>query len=312
MNVRYHCRISTLALLGSLALSASAAPADSQARETSSNAVSFIRFVSTNDHAGRVETAIKSYRNPNGIEVTLFSAVHIADAEYYRNLQRRFRQCDALLFEMIRDETPDEAAPEIDTAHPISQLQIGMKKLLALEFQLDAIDYSAANFVHADLDPETFFRLQQERNESLFGLMIRLMLEEQARINAGEATPINSFALLVALMNPDRGYALKLMLGQQMDQLERMLAGIDDSDGTDGTGSVIVSARNEHAVKVLQEQINRGRRRLGIFYGAGHMTDFERRLTQLGFQPVREQWITAWDIRPQRTSTPVTPQRAEE
>jgi hypothetical protein len=304
MNIRRLSQVSTLALLSSAAIATLTAIAEPQIHTAPTNSTSFIRFVSTNDHAGRVETAVRSYHNPDGVEVTLYSAVHIADAEYYRNLQQRFRQCDALLYEMIRDEAPDDTAPEIDTAHPISQLQIGMKRLLALEFQLDAIDYSASNFVHADLDPVTFLRLQQERNESLLGIMIRLMLEEQARINAGEATPVNSFALLVALMNPDRAYALKLMLGQQMDQLERILAGIDDSDGADGTGSVIVSARNEHAVKVLQEQIAQGRRRLGIFYGAGHMTDFERRLTQLGFQPTRSEWVTAWDIRPRKNTAP--------
>jgi hypothetical protein len=297
MNVRLLRPIPTLTCLSlGLALSfAVGAPADPP-----TDALSFIRFVSTTNHAGRVETAVRTYQDTRGAQVTLFAAVHVADAAYYQQLQRRFRQCDALLYEMIRDEAPNPATAEIDTAHPISQLQIGMKRLLALEFQLDAIDYSATNFVHADLDPETFYRLQQERKESLLGLMIKLMLEEQARINAGEATPVNSFALLAALMNPDRAYALKLMLGQQMDQLERMLAGIDDGDGS-GDGSVIVSARNEHAMKVLQQQIAAGRRQLGIFYGAGHMTDFDRRLLQLGFQPVRAEWITAWDIRPRKS-----------
>jgi hypothetical protein len=97
-------------------------------------------------------------------------------------------------------------------------------------------------------------------------------------------------------MNPDRGYALKLVLGRQMDQLEAMLAGIDQ--GPNGQESVIVGARNEHAVRVLQEQIRLGRRRLGIFYGAAHMPDFQRRLEKLGFERSSEEWITAWDIRP--------------
>jgi hypothetical protein len=56
--------------------------------------------------------------------------------------------------------------------------------------------------------------------------MIRVMLEEQARLNAGEGTTVSSLGLLLALKNPDRGYALKLVLGRQMDQLEKMLAGI--------------------------------------------------------------------------------------
>jgi len=257
---------------------------------------SFIRFLAEGPTAGRVETAVKNYRHPDGITVTLFAVVHIGDAGYYQELQRRFQDCDVLLYEMIRDAGPAQVPLEIDTAHPVSQLQIGMKRLLALEFQLDAIDYSPANFVHADLDPQTFARLQAERQESLFSLMIRVMLEEQARLNAGDGTTVSSLGLLMALMNPDRGYALKLVLGRQMDQLEKMLAGIE-SDG-DGQGSVIVSARNAHAMTVLQDQLQRGHRRLGIFYGAAHMVDFEERLVRLGFQAADQEWLTAWDIRP--------------
>jgi hypothetical protein len=257
---------------------------------------SFIRFVAEGTTAGQVETAIKSYRNPDGVTVTLFAVVHIGDAGYYEELQRRFQKCDVLLYEMIRDAGPTQVPLEIDTAHPVSQLQIGMKRLLALEFQLDAIDYSPANFVHADLDPRTFARLQAERQESLLSLMIRVMLEEQARLNAGDGTTVSSLGLLMALMNPDRGYALKLVLGRQMDELERMLAGIE-SDG-DGQGSVIVSARNAHAMSVLQDQLQLGHRHLGIFYGAAHMADFEERLLRLGYQATDQEWLTAWDIRP--------------
>jgi hypothetical protein len=259
---------------------------------------SFIRFVPADAKTGRVETAIKTYRNSDGIEVSLFSAIHVADRSYYEDLQRRFKDCDALLYEMIRDNPDGSPQPDVDTANTISQLQIGMKKLLGLEFQLDVVDYSPKNFVHADLDPGTFFRLQDERNESFLSLLVRLMLEEQSRINTGEGTTVSSFGFLFALMNPDRAYALKLVMAQQMGELERMMAGIDD--GPDGKGSVIVSARNEHALKVLQKQIDTGKRRLGIFYGAGHMVDFQERLLNSGYRPIREEWIPAWDIAPTR------------
>ena len=47
------------------------------------------------------------------------------------------------------------------------------KRTLDLEFQLDAIDYEAKNFIHADLDAETFQQMQswQEiRRRLLIGL----------------------------------------------------------------------------------------------------------------------------------------------
>jgi hypothetical protein len=80
-----------------------------------------------------------------------------------------------------------------------------------------------------------------------------------------------------------------------MEQMEAMLAGIDR--GSDGQGSVLVQGRNEHAMRVLEHEIKQGRRKIGIFYGAGHMPDFERRLEALGFRKSAEHWLVAWDIR---------------
>ena len=100
---------------------------------------------------------------------------------------------------------------------------------------------------------------------------------------------------MFALASDDRGHQLKFLLGQQMGQMEDMLAGINQT--ADGKGSAILSGRNEHAMKVLAEQIEKGRKKLAIFYGAGHMPDFEKRLLEQGFKPVGEEWQTAWDIR---------------
>jgi hypothetical protein len=233
----------------------------------------------------------------------LFAAVHVADRVYYQELQRRFGDCDALLYEMIRESGDRPTGGAVPTDNPLSQLQIGMKRVLELEFQLEAVDYSPSNFVHADLEPDAFFKLQRERQESILGLLLRAALEEQARAEASGKSALDSFHLLMALMNPDRGYALKLVLGRQMSDLENLVAGIDR--GQEGQGSVLVSARNERAMEVLREQLSHGRRRTGIFYGAGHMPDFHRRLIKAGFSEERAEWLPAWVIgpRPQSATT---------
>jgi len=242
---------------------------------------------------------VRTYTNVNHQSVALIAAIHVGDPAYYAKLQALFKSYDALLYEMIRDRDAD-VTEKVNSDHPISQLQIGLKNALGLEFQLDALDYTPTNFVHADLDPETFARLQGEKGETILGLMLRAMLEEDARQRSGQGQALHPLQLLWALASGDRAHALKLLLAQQMDQIEATLAGIDR--GSDGQGSVLVSGRNEHAIGVLRDQLQRGKRKLGIFYGAGHMPDFERRLGQLGFQPAEEQWLTAWDIRKKRSS----------
>jgi hypothetical protein len=257
---------------------------------------SFLRFESEKPGEGQVSTALRTYRRADGVEVALVSVVHVGDRAYYEELQAILDGYDALLYEMIRD--PDvQPGARVDTDNALSRLQMGMKVMLALEFQLEAIRYDRPNFVHADLDPDTFFRLQAERGESLMGLMLRVMLEEHSRQTGNPQATLNGFQLLMAFLSPDRAHALKLVLGQQMDQMESLLVGIDQ--GQDGQGSVLVSGRNEHAIRVLEQQIEKGKRNLGIFYGAGHMPDFERRLKAMGFEAKDGRWLVAWDIRRQ-------------
>jgi hypothetical protein len=264
--------------------------------QTPTNAVlgSFIRFQAEGQNEGRVETAVKTYARADGVTVTLFAALHVADRAYYDQLEEKFERCDTLLYEMVRD-TEVEMTTQVGTDNPLSQLQIGMKRMLGLEFQLEAIDYTRPNFVHADLDPDTFFRLQEERGESILGLMFQAILAEQARQANNPQATVSGLQLLMAFFSSDRAHALKFLLGQQMEQMEAMLAGIDR--GADGQGSVLVQGRNEHAMGVLDREIKLGKRKVGIFYGAGHMPDFERRLEALGFKRTHEDWLTAWDIR---------------
>ncbi len=260
---------------------------------------SFIRFEQTGAQRGRLLTAVRTYTNANHQSVALIAAIHVGDRAYYAKLQELFKSYDALLYEMIRDDDADVAA-RIRSDHPISQLQVGLKNALGLEFQLEAVDYTPTNFVHADLDPETFARLQGEKGESILGLMLRAVLEEEARQRDDPGRSLQPLQLLWALASGDRAHALKFLLAQQMDQIEATLAGIDR--GADGQGSVLVSGRDARAIEVLREQLRRGKRNLGIFYGAGHMPDLERRVEQLGFQRAGEQWLTAWDIRKRRSA----------
>ena len=78
------------------------------------------------------------------------------------------------------------------------------------------------------------------------------------------------------------------------DQVEKLMAGIEA-----GKGSVIVAERNKVALKVLTEEMARGRKHLGIFYGAAHLADMEQRLLAMGFQREKLEWVTAWDLPPE-------------
>ena len=254
----------------------------------------YIRFVPLGDDGGRLETAVATFERPDGVRVSLVAAVHVADRSYYEALNRSFEKLDALLYEMVKPEgvvpRPGERSGNI-----ISILQHGMKDILGLEFQLDVIDYTRSNFVHADMDSATFERLQAERGENLFTLMLRAITEDFKRQAKGDVSDeINGFELLAAFLSRDRARALKLLLGRQFQDIENKLSGLEGDQGT-----VILTERNKVVIDVLRRNLTDGKKDIGIFYGGGHMPFLEKKLTEdLGFKPKEKKWLVAWDMSP--------------
>lgn len=287
-------------------LLASAALADATTRPAKRPVSEFLRYTDLPGGAGKLEVAIVSYRNPKtGQTIDLVGAVHVADAAFFHALNERFDGYDAVLYEMVRSrEESGPPQPGRRSGHPIGSMQVTMTKLLDLTYQLDEIDYRKPNFVHADMDAETFFERQEARGESFGTLMLRSMLNELNRPHKTKdgrtiSPDIQGMALMGALLSPDRPRQLKLVLGSQFHDMDAQIAGIEGPDG-----SVILSERNAAAMKVLREQLADGKKRVAVFYGAAHLKGMEKELVgPMGFEPAKTVWLTAWDIPPAPPTT---------
>jgi hypothetical protein len=261
-----------------------------RAEEPATNAKTpeFLRFVDDHKGGGKLETAIATYRNEAGVTVHLVAAIHIADKSYYDGLNKTFKKYDSVLYEMVK---PKDAAPpkpgEERSNSMISVIQRFMKDTLDLKFQLDEIDYTAPNFVHADLDAETFEKMEEERGESIWSLMLSQMLKQMANPPENQQE-IGIGDLFAALTSPDRARQLKLLLAKQFGDIEDQMSSFG--------GTVLITERNKACFKVLDKQIADGKRNLGIFYGAGHMGDMEKRLTDMGFHRTGVEWRLGWDL----------------
>jgi hypothetical protein len=249
-----------------------------------------------------LQTAIVRYTRPapaggtpqQPVEVDLIGAVHIADIAYYKQLNERFKQYDALLYELVAPEgTVVERGRGASNAHPIGAMQNGIKSLLELDHQLEQIDYTKPNLVHADMSPDQFLQAMKDRDESFLQMYFRLLghaLAHQSEMTAkGESL---DFELFSALFATDRPRRLKIALAKQLAEMESLMIGFGGENG-----SVIITDRNKAALKMLQQQLAAGKKRLGIFYGAGHLDDMDRRLRKdFGLEPVSITWLTAWNL----------------
>ena len=258
------------------------------------------RFLRVRRNADReplaMETAIVRYVGPDGkggkVAVDLIGAVHIAEKSYYEQLNRRFSQYEAVLYELVAPEgtrIPKGGVQRV--GHPIGGLQRGMKTLLRLEFQLDCVDYTPRNFVHADMTPEQFAASMKRRGESFTQMFFRMLGQGLARQAKTPAANSNA-RLLAAFLSPDRGLQLKRMMAEEFEDMEATI-GVLEAAG----GSTIIAERNKKALSVLDQQIKAGKRRLAVFYGAGHLPDMERRLIeQFGLKRDGTEWLAAWSL----------------
>ena len=278
------------------------AAADAPDADRQATAADFIRFKSDPNGGGVLQTSIVRYADDSGDTVDLIGAIHIADHAYYELLNERFKGYDSLLYEMVKPKDVDLARRAEGQGggggggglNIIHVLQKTMQTVLDLSYQLDDVNYRAENFVHADMDLETFTRRQDETGQGFLEMMIKQMLNGMSNPQkADDAVQPPSFLEIMDAFNaPDRARRLKLLFAQQLSHADDMMEQL-----TGDQPSVIVDERNAAAFKVLDQRLAGGEKHLALFYGAAHLKKMAGMLQDRGFHEVGEpEWLTAWDM----------------
>jgi hypothetical protein len=252
-----------------------------------------------------MQTAIVHYvpaqstgRSGSGVSVDLIGAVHIGDIAYYRKLNQQFSQYDVLLYELVAPEgTKVPLGRGTSNAHPIGAMQNLAKDFLELNHQLEYVDYTRPNFIHADMSPDEFAKAMEDRHESFLQMYFKLLGTAMAQqSNMAAKGNSNDIDLIGALFSSDRPRRLKIILGKQLSEMESLMVSFGGDEG-----STIITERNKKALAVLKTQMASGKKHIGVFYGAGHLTDMDKRLrNDFHLQPASITWLTAWDLAPKK------------
>ncbi len=155
--------------------------ADEEKASVSTEDAKYLRFSETDSQA-LLETASVKYTHPDGTTVELIGAVHIADKPYYKTLNDQFKKYDALLYEMVGgdpENPPSKEDLQSNKNNLMRTLQSSFGRMMKLDFQLDHIDYTAKNFVHADMSYETFTKRQKAKGENLLSMMLKAQSQEK-------------------------------------------------------------------------------------------------------------------------------------
>ena len=262
----------------------------------------FIRYTNDRTGGGTLQTSIVRYENEDGVTVDLIGAVHVGDQAYYDLLQERFASYESLLYEMVMPKGANPAARNRPAEDPplamqlIGSLQKAMQLALDLEYQTQALDYSPKNFVHADMDLETFMQMQSDRGEGFLQMMIDNMLKSMNKPQDPDYQPVSMLEIMDAMSAPpaDRARRLKLLFARELSRAEDLTDMLEGDEG-----SVILTERNKVAMEVLDQRIEIGEKNLGVFYGAAHLPGMEKLLEERGFHMVGEpEYLVAWDMTP--------------
>ena len=272
---------------------------DSEASKEKAERPSFLRIKkSEKGDPESLQVAIARYSFDEGefkgAYVDLIGAVHVGTKEYYQELNNRFKTYDALLYELVADPSANKPDKRADRGgfNPLGALQKGMKDVLELKFQLDEVDYSPANFVHADISGEDFLEDMKQRGDSFVGMFARMMGAGLAAQNSKRGSTQQAEMIAAALAKDT--IKLRRVMAEQFESMDSQMAGMADKNGK----STLLTERNTKAFQVMEKEIKAGKKKLAIFYGAGHLLDMHQRLLRdYKTTQTKLEWLDAWPLK---------------
>lgn len=256
----------------------------------------FIRVVEDEKQA-QLQTSITTYRKGD-TSITLIGAIHIADEDYFQALNKEFTKYPVLLFELIGGENaaktlngkPGEKEEAADgrPAEGLRGLYGSFASTMQLAEQIDLIDYTKENFVHADLTMAEYQKLTEGKSDEVLAFALQTSVKG-SEISGKPFGGMDMGLVMRAILSGD-STGLKLQYMTLMEQGDESTAALTGKN-------LVISDRNDKCFAVLAEQRKKGAQKIGIFYGAAHFPDMERRLLADGFEQVQHDWLTAWHVK---------------
>jgi hypothetical protein len=289
----------------------------------SPTALAFIRTQAMPEQISGLQTLSQQYVPANGVGpiIWLIGVAHLGTKEYYGDLQKRLDSQTSVLFEGVGGDELTKGA-KLDTD---SGLQSQLARALGLVFQLDAIDYQRPNFHNSDLTPD---RLNQaiarravpkpgEKGATLPEPADPAPTSTQREAGTtpkvdnqtykmlmdalhGEGEMAETMGNMTALIGstPEMRETTKLMLLEALGQAGELLdLAKSMSPELKDLFEVLITERNAEVLTQLESQVQKlgAAQSVAVFYGAAHMDELAKRLTEnLNYKPATQLWDTAF------------------
>lgn len=244
------------------------------------------------------------------VQVDLVGAVHIADKSFYDELNALFKEYEVVVFELVMDPDVDiaevirqekELKKEKRNFNPlnfISYIQEDAAKALGLSYQMDGIDYLAPNLTRGDCSSVEFIQNLVLNGDIPF-FFVDLFIQSFSIDSLGRLEG----AFVALACSDDLRLTCKRLLAADLNEssvsdVKKETRALDgDNSGTERQ-NIIIHYRNGKAFEALRQELQNGKSKIAVFYGAAHLPDLGKRLEeQLGLKRNPEpMWIQAWNL----------------
>ena len=249
------------------------------------------------------------------VYVDLVGAIHIAEQSYYDSINELFKDYETVVFELVTDsedvgaliaeskEKKNEKRNYFNPLNYISYFQEDSAKFLKLAYQMDGIDYTAENLRRGDCGGLEFI-LMTIQNGDVPDFFVELFAQSLL-----SSTPGSGEGGIVALLcAKDRRLVARRLFAYELadssfadfNKERRAIEASDDEEvsETKPRESAMIHLRNKKAIAVVRDELDKGRERVALFFGAAHLPDLGKRLEEdfgLNRQP-EVRWFKAWNL----------------
>jgi hypothetical protein len=109
--------------------------------------------------------------------------------------------------------------------------------------------------------------------------------------------------ILKSLIKAEISQMKRLLFGQVLvsskNGIQRLdaLPGSSSKDSEASAWSLLITTRNDHALKVLQRTLDKSKiQSVALLYGSSHCPDLHQKLVSMGFRSTKTSWRTAWSV----------------
>ena len=244
-------------------------------------------FIKTKEYPDRIElyTAVKTYEKKGNLEIKLAGDIHLAEENYFLSIINELGKQDKILLEGLIAE----------------ELSLADKLTLSYRFIKSLGKYSQSLKESLDLSfrPEIvkMFLKENEKLKEIWELCDLTMKEFIRTKKTSQERKIYTLAMLTLPI-------MKKFAKIDPAKLKLELIKTVTKDNKFDFGKTISERRNKNVENRLAGLLNEKKTdyKIGVFYGAGHMQEFERYVTEnFGFNIKDEQWFKAFQVEKSRS-----------